>query len=367
MFTNPLFQSFRNRSLKLMATLASLLLFSQPGIADNKMPTKIGSIEGINEYVLENGMKVLLFADKTQPKVTVNCTIFVGSRHEGYGETGMAHLLEHMVFKGTDMHPNIPAALRDRGANFNGTTWLDRTNYYETLPASDDNLEFAIRLEADRMVNSKILDEELQKEFTVVRSEFERGENSPSRVLQQRMFSAAYQWHNYGNSTIGNRSDIERVPIDNLRAFYRRYYRPDNAMLIVAGRFEEAKALEYAQKHFGTIAKPETPINRTYTTEPAQDGDRITLVRRVGDSQMVGTMYHVPAGGDPEFAAVDLLANILTDQPSGRLYKALVESKKATSVSGGAFGLHDPGVMNFMAQVPKEKSIEELNRSPRKK
>jgi zinc protease len=186
------------------------------------MPTKVGSVEGMNEYVLENGMKVLLFADKSQPKVTVNCTIFVGSRHEGYGETGMAHLLEHMVFKGTELHPEIPAALRDRGAVFNGTTWLDRTNYYETLPASDDNLEFAIRLEADRMVNSKILNEDLQKEFTVVRSEFERGENNPIRVLQQRMFSAAYQWHNYGNSTIGNRSDIERVPIDNLQAFSKR-------------------------------------------------------------------------------------------------------------------------------------------------
>ena len=227
-----------------LSGLFGLFNYSANGVADDKMPIKIGSVEGMNEYALDNGLRILLFVDKSQPKVTVNCTIFVGSRHEGYGETGMAHLLEHMLFKGTELHPKIPEVLRDHGASFNGTTWLDRTNYYETLNASDENLEFAIRLEADRLVNSKILNEDLQKEFTVVRSEFERGENNPIRVLQQRMFSAAYQWHNYGNSTIGNRSDIERVPIDSLRAFYRKYYRPDNAMLVIAGSFDEKKALE---------------------------------------------------------------------------------------------------------------------------
>ena len=142
---------------RILRMLMCLFLIFANGIADDKMPTKIGAVEGITEYTLDNGLKILLFADKSQPKVTVNCTIFVGSRHEGYGETGMAHLLEHMLFKGTDLHPKIPEMLRDRGASFNGTTWLDRTNYYETLNATDENLEFAIRLEADRMINSKIL------------------------------------------------------------------------------------------------------------------------------------------------------------------------------------------------------------------
>ena len=346
------------RSLSLMV-IACFFHFSVNGLADDKMPTKIGSTEGINEYVLENGLKILLFADKSQPKVTVNCTIFVGSRHEGYGETGMAHLLEHMLFKGTAMHPNIPEVLRDRGASFNGTTWLDRTNYYETLTASDDNLEFAIRLEADRLVNSKILNEDLQKEFTVVRSEFERGENSHEQVLLQRMFSAAYQWHNYGNSTIGNRSDIERVPVESLRAFYRKYYRTDNAMLIVAGKFDENKALDLIKKYFGAIASPKSLITTTYTVEPPQDGDRTTIVRRVADSQIVGAMYHIPAGGDPEFAAVDLLASVLTDEPSGRLYKSMIETKKATTMSGGTFALHDPGPIFFLSRVSKDKSLDE--------
>lgn len=347
--------------LRIALALFITLLGSSPSfaVADPKMPTKVTAVEGITEYALDNGLKVLLFHDDSQPKVTINCTIFVGSRHEGYGEAGMAHLLEHMLFKGTELHPDIPKQLKDRGAVFNGTTWLDRTNYYETLPSSNENLEFAIRLEADRLVNSKILGEDLQSEFSVVRSEFEQGENSPIRVLQQRMSSVCYQWHNYGKSTIGNRSDIERVPVDSLRAFYRKFYRPDNAMLIVAGSFDEAVALQLIQKYFGILSNPAAPLPRTYTVEPPQDGDRVTTVRRVGDSQYVGAMYHVPAGSDPSFPAVELLSLIMTDEPSGRLYKALVETKKATAVGGGAPPLHDPGAITFLAQVPKDKSLEE--------
>jgi zinc protease len=335
------------------------ILSKTSSFADSKMPTKITKVEGITEYALENGLKVLLFQDRSQPKVTVNCTVFVGSRHEGYGEGGMAHLLEHMLFKGTELHPDIPKQLKDRGAEFNGTTWLDRTNYYETLPASDENLEFAIRLEADRLVNSKIRGEDLQSEFSVVRSEFERNENNPVVVLQQRMFSACFQWHNYGKSTIGNRSDIERVPVDVLRAFYRKYYRPDNAMVIIAGNFDETKALEHVQKYFGILNRPSQPLPKTYTVEPPQDGDRITTVRRVGETQYVGVMYHIPAGSDPSFPAIEILAAILTDDPSGRLYKSLLESKQATFVAPDAPTLHDPGALTILAQVPKEKSLEE--------
>jgi zinc protease len=357
-----------SRCIELAKPIALLALgcwmsFNAIGFADEKMPEKITTVEGITEYALENGLKILLFQDRSQPKVTVNSTIFVGSRHEGYGEAGMAHLLEHMLFKGTELHPDIPKALKDRGADFNGTTWLDRTNYYETLPANDDNLEFAIRLEADRLVNSKILGEDLQKEFSVVRSEFEQGENNPVGVLQQRMYSTAYQWHNYGKSTIGNRSDIERVPVDSLRGFYRKYYRPDNAMLIVAGNFEQEKALLWIQKYFGVLARPKTPLAQTYTVEPAQDGDRITTVRRVADTQYIGAVYHIPAGSDPLFPAVEILAAVLTDVPSGRLYKAMVETKQATFVASDAPSLHDPGLMTILAQIPKENSIEEARKT----
>src|SRR5262245_36571467 len=214
-------------------------------------PRRIVEVEGITEYQLDNGLKVLLFPDGSRPTVTVNMTVLVGSRHEGYGEGGMAHLLEHMAFKGTPTHPNVPKALRDRGASFNGTTNADRTNYFETLPATDDNLEFAIRFEADRLVNSLVRREDLLSEMTVVRNEFERSENSPQSLLGKRMMAAAFDWHNYSKTTIGNRSDIERVPIDNLHDFYRRYYQPDNVVVIVAGKFDDAKALKFAQQYFG--------------------------------------------------------------------------------------------------------------------
>jgi zinc protease len=314
-------------------------------------PQKVASVEGINEYRLDNGLRVILYRENSRPTVTINLTVLVGSRHEGYGETGMAHLLEHMLFKGTENHPKIFQLLTARGAQFNGSTSDDRTNYYETLPATDDNLDFMIAMEADRLVNCPIRGEELTSEMTVVRNEFERGENSPSRVLSQRMSAVAYEWHNYGKSTIGNRSDIERVPVDNLRRFYKRFYQPDNAVVILAGRFEEAKALDLVQKYFGAIPKPARKLETTWTEEPPQDGERTVVLRRVGEVPIVGAMYHVPAGPDPEFAAVHVLARALTQEPSGPLYKALVETKKCSSVGAFAQGSHDPGVIEIMATV----------------
>ncbi len=314
-------------------------------------PSLVSTIEGISEYRLENGVQVLLYPDETKPTVTVNLTVFVGSRHEGYGEAGMAHLLEHMLFKGTPTNPEVPKALQARGADFNGTTWYDRTNYFETLPATDDNLEFAIRLEADRLVNSNVRGEDLASEMSVVRNEFESGENNPRTVLFQKMMSAAFQWHNYGQSTIGNRADIERVPVENLQRFYRKYYQPDNTLVVVAGKFDAEKALQIVQDSFGKIPRPDRILEDTYTEEPAQDGERLVNLRRVGNVSVVGAVYHIPAGAHPDYAPLDALTNILTAPASGRLYKALVESKKAASVSSAAFSLHDPGILMVMSEV----------------
>ena len=322
-------------------------------------PRKVATVEGITEYQFPNGLRALLFPDNSQSKVTVNLTVLVGSRHEGYGETGMAHLLEHMVFKGTPDHPNVPKALQDHGAQFNGSTSVDRVNYYETLAASDENLEFAIALEADRLMNSFIKKSDLESEMTVVRNEFERGENSPARVLSQRIESAAYEWHNYGKSTIGNRSDIERVPIENLQAFYKKFYQPDNVVLIVAGKFEETNALTMVSKHFGSIPHPARKLDPTWTEEPAQDGERLVTLRRVGDVSAVGVVYHIPSGPHEENPALQVLANILSTRPSGRLYKALVETKKASSASASAGQEHDPGLFSLDAEVPKDNSLEE--------
>jgi len=346
-------------TLFVVATLLPTAALAQaPG---GGRPEKVVTVEGVSEYRFPNGARLVLFPDPSRPTITVNMTVLVGSRHEGYGEAGMAHLLEHLVFKGTPTFPEVPKALRDHGASFNGTTNVDRTNYFETLPATDENLEFAIHLECDRLVNSFIKREDLLSEFTVVRNEFERGENSPERVLAQRVQAVAYEWHNYGKSTIGNRSDIERVPIDNLRDFYQRFYQPDNVVLIVTGKFEERRALELATTYLGSIPRPTRRLNTTYTEEPAQDGERTVILRRVGKVGSVMAAYHMPAASHPDWAPLSMLASILSEDKIGRLEKNLVETDIATSASAFADDAHDPGLFSFMAQ-PVEGKLDDTER-----
>src|SRR5262245_9098788 len=340
----------------LWAASMAFLLYTLVSAAE--APKEIVTVEGITEYQLENGLRLLLYPDSSRLKVTVNMTVLVGSRHEGYGETGMAHLLEHMLFKGTPTHPNIPKELRDRGAQFNGTTSTDRTNYFESVPASDANLEFFIRMEADRLVNSYVKPEDLVSEMTVVRNEFEWSENSPTSLLMKRVMAAAYHWHNYGRPTIGNRSDIERVPIENLRAFYRKYYQPDNVVLVVAGQFDEARALELVQTYFGAIPRPQRTLDTTYTEEPEQDGERLVTLRRIGNVGAVGVAYHIPAGAHEDWVPLQVLAKLLNSEPSGRLYKALVTTKKASRIYASARAQHDPGLMLIQAEVREPQELE---------
>ena len=203
-------------------------------LREQLMAAGSAEIDGVSEYRLDNGLTVLLAPDVSQPTITVNITYRVGSRHEGYGETGMAHLLEHLLFKGTPAIVNLPQELSRRGMRPNGTTSQDRINYFESFAANDESLDWALGMEADRMVNALIAEKDLRSEMTVVRNEMERGENSASGILMQKTLATAYQWHGYGRSVIGARSDVENVRIENLRAFYRTYYQPDNAVLIVA-------------------------------------------------------------------------------------------------------------------------------------
>jgi len=357
----------------LRPAMAFALLLALPAITlAQQLPAGISkgaTVEGITEYNLANGLKVLLFPDASKPTVTVNITYLVGSRHEGYGETGMAHLLEHLVFKGTPRHPNIPQELTEHGARPNGTTWYDRTNYFETVPATDTNLVWALDLEADRMVNSYIAKKDLESEFSVVRNEFESGENDPLGVLMERVMSTAYLWHNYGKSTIGARADIENVPIERLKAFYQKYYQPDNAVLVVAGKFDVNRTLALIGEKFGAIPKPVRSLDRgnmifpTYTAEPTQDGERSVTLRRVGDVQVTMALYRIPAGTDRDYAAVDALTQILADQPSGRIYKNLVEKKLAADAAAMSFQLKEPGVFLSWANVRLTQSLDSAARA----
>jgi zinc protease len=318
----------------------------------------VTSVEGLSEYRLANGLRIVLFPDQSKPTTTVNLTYLVGSRFESYGETGMAHLLEHMMFKGTPNHTNIPQELTEHGTRPNATTSFDRTNYFETFAATDANLEWAIKLEADRMINSFIAKKDLDSEMTVVRNEYEMGETSPFAVTLKRLHGAAYEWHSYAKDTIGDRSDIENVPIDRLQAFYHKYYQPDNAVLMVTGKFEPAHVLDLITGTFGAIPRPTRVLPPIYTIEPTQDGEHTVTIRRVGDTQVVMAAYHIPAGSSPDFAALEVLSEILSDRSSGRLYKALVETKKAASAAAFNRRLHDPGLLILFAQTGKDDSLD---------
>jgi zinc protease len=321
-------------------------------------PERITSVEGITEYRLANGLRVLLFPDQTKQTITVNVTYLVGSRHENYGETGMAHLLEHLVFKGTPRHPDIPAELSAHGARPNGTTSWDRTNYYETFAATEENLRWALDMEADRMVNSFIAKKDLDSEMTVVRNEYEAGENNPVQVMFKRLLAVAYDWHNYGNTPIGARSDIEGVAIENLQAFYKRYYQPDNAIVLVAGKIDEAATLEMVNEYFGPIPRPTRVLPAMHTIEPVQDGERQVILRRVGDVQWAAIVYHIPSGAHEDIAALQILNEIMGNAPAGRLHKSLVETGKAAAVFQTSLQIRDPGLAAYIAQVRDGQPLE---------
>ena len=343
------------------SALVLIMILTPTASAAAKLPRgveQLNSIEGITEYRLKNGLQVLLFPDPSQETITVNITYKVGSKHENYGETGMAHLLEHLVFKGTPRHKNIAKELTDHGAEPNGTTWTDRTNYYETFSATDENLKWALDLEADRMVNSFIAKKDLDSEMTVVRNELENGENSPVGVLIDRMLATSFDWHNYGKSTIGARTDLENVKIENLKAFYKKYYQPDNATLIVSGKIDQDKTIKLVHKYFSKIKRPKRQLQELYTEEPIQDGERQVTIRRAGDVKVVASMYHIPAGFDEMYPAVALLTNILADPTSGRLHKTLVKNNLAANSYGFSFQWGEPGVAIFMAQLGVDKDIE---------
>ncbi len=343
----------------LAAAVAAILAFAPAG-AQGPSYTRVGSVEGVTEYRLANGLQVLLYPDPSKPTVTVNVTYKVGSRHEGYGETGMAHLLEHLIFKGSKRHPQPDREFNRRGFRNNATTSFDRTNYFSTFQATEDNLRWALDWKADAMINSFIAKKDLDSEMTVVRNEFEMGENQPFQVMYQRMLGVVFAWHNYGNPVIGNRSDIENVRIENLQAFYRLYYQPDNAVLTVAGRFDPQRTLRMIEQTFGRIPRPKRTLPALWTVEPTQDGERSYVVRRKGDVQLVMVGYRIPSRLSESAAAIEAAAEILGDTPNGRLHRELVQTGMAAQVFAWPLLLRDPGIALFGAVVKKDEPLDRV-------
>lgn len=338
----------------LLMTIAAVTAMDASAVGIKELDT----VEGIKSFELDNGLKVVLFADQSKPTATVNTTYLVGSRMENYGETGMAHLLEHLMFKGSKNYPDPTKEFTRRGFRMNGTTWLDRTNYFVSFTANDDNMRWALGWSADAMVNSFIAKKDLDTEMTVVRNEYEMGENKPVSVMLKRMQSVLFDWHAYGRNTIGARSDIENVPIENLQAFYRKWYQPDNAVLTVSGKFDEVKVLSWIEETFGKIKRPDRKLSREWTIEPVADGPREFEIRRPGEMKLVAVGYRIPSALAEDCNAVETAVDILSEAPRGRLYKELVETGMASQVFGWSLSARDPGFVMFGAMLKKDDAIE---------
>lgn len=313
--------------------------------------TKVTEYEGITEYTLNaNNLKVLLVPRRAAPVVAFMVVYRVGSRNEAVGHTGSTHLLEHLMFKGTPTFnkqtgTQIAAVLQKQGAVFNADTWFDRTRYYQMLPS--DQLELAIHLEADRMRNSFIADEDRQSEMTVVRNELERGENDPAGILDERVWAAAFREHPYHHPTIGWRADVEGVPTARLKEFYDVFYHPNNATAIVVGDFEEQTALDLLAQYFAPIPPSSHPIPPMYTVEPPQEGENRFVLRRAGQLGVVQMGWRTPEGRHPDIPALSVLDHVLSAGVTSRLYQALVETQMALGATSHAYALVDPGLFTL--------------------
>jgi zinc protease len=329
--------------------------------------TKITEYDGITEYKINsNGLKVLLVPRRAAPVVAFMVVYRVGSRNEAVGHTGATHLLEHMLFKGTPTYnrragTQIAAVLQKYGAVFNADTWFDRTRYYEMLP--NDQLELAINLEADRMRNSFIADEDRQSEMTVVRNELERGENDPARILDERVWSLAFREHPYHHPTIGWRSDVEGIPTSRLKEFYDTYYYPNNSTAILVGDFDEQTALDIIAKHFGKIPASTKPIPPMYTVEPPQEGEIRFVLRRTGQLGIVEMAWHIPEARHPDTAAITVLDHILSAGVTSRLYQALVETQLAVDAGAQSYQFVDPGLFTLDITLRPGTSHEDAERA----
>ncbi len=335
--------------------ISALALPAAPTAVDGF--THVKSRGGIDEYTLEaNGLQVLLIPETSAPVITFMVTYRVGSRNEVTGTTGATHLLEHLMFKGSvnynrDKGNSVDQLLARTGAQFNATTYLDRTNYYENL--GSDQLAMVVGMEADRMRNLLLRESDRRPEMTVVRNEFERGENSPIQSLIKEIFAAAYVAHPYHHSTIGWRSDIENVSIEKLREFYDTFYWPDNATVTLVGDFQSAEALGLIKQHYGVITRAPRPIPQIYTEEPEQTGPRRVVVKRPGQLGVIAIAHKSPAATHPDFPALAILGSILGDGKNSRLYRELTDKNLSTGVFTGPFALRDPSLhFTFIPLAP---------------
>jgi zinc protease len=341
-----------------MKRLLACLFLAATAFAQNTEPKRTSQVLGIEEYLMPNGLRVLLYPDSTAPKVTVNLTVLVGSINEGAGEAGMAHVFEHVLFHSAEGFPDIAKTLKDLGANYNGSTSFDRTNYFETVAASDENLETCIKLEAARLGRAVFKADDLEREGKIVESEFDMNASNPQGLVVMGALGAMYDFHAYSSSPIGTIEDFKALKIENIVPFYRKFYRPDNALLIVTGKFEIKRALDLVQKHFGDL-KPSGEPRPVYTTrEPESRGERRFEVRKPGESHVVLCAWRLPGGTHLDSATADVFARMLAHGRTGPLYEAVVGKGLAGTVNAGTWTLRYASPFLVVAQLHKDKDPE---------
>ena len=332
----------------------------------NKMFNQIKESGGITEYQhKKNGLTVLFLENHNAPVFTFMVTYRVGSRNEAIGHTGSNHLLEHLMFKGSEQFNKeggtaIWNVLQDVGAMINATTWFDRTNYFELLPK--EHLPQAVKIEADRMRSAFIRDDDRKSEMTVVRNEFERGENDPWEALDKNIWATAYQAHPYHHSTIGWRSDIENVPTERLKEFYDTFYWPNNATVTVIGDFDKAKTLVLLDQKFGSISRSPHTIPEMYTTEPIQEGPRRITVKRAGEMPIIGIAHKIPEGTNKDIYALQILGRILGYGKTSRFYKRFIDTGLAADVNVWSYPLHDNGLFITYLFIAGDDSCEDVEK-----
>jgi zinc protease len=370
-----LFKAAKMNHLRYAPLLLCALLFA--GAATEAAPAKPvaptesvarldASAAGFSSYLLPNGFKIILLPYPSAATVRVELLVKSGSKVEGYGETGMAHLLEHMLFKSAGPRADLKSDLTALGANWNGTTTADRTNFFETVAAEPEKVDAAIRIEADRFIRASFTAKHLASEMTVVRNELERGDSDPSSVVMRALQRESYFWHGYARPTIGARSDIEDAPFSALQAFHKRNYRPDNAALIVSGNFDEKRVLALATRLFAVARNPDTPKVTSWTREETRATTNRSELFLPAGRTIVASAWRLPGSTDRETLALDLAAMAICDSDWGSLRKALVLEKKiAVSVSCSTQVQSDYGLFVATASAGKDADAEALSQALR--
>ncbi len=328
-----------------------------------------GAVEqsSVKVTMLGNGMMVITKEVRSAPVVSFWVWYRVGGRNEVTGITGVSHWAEHMMFKGTEKlkKGDIMRLLSKNGASYNATTWVDYTNYFETLPS--DRYELALQIESDRMVNSRFEAEDVASERSVIISEREGGENFPGRILNEEVTALAYKVHPYHHGTIGWKSDLRVITREDLYKHYKTFYTPNNAFIVAVGDFDTAEMVGKITEYFGSIPSGEEPPT-VRGVEPEQDGERRAYIERPGQAAYIEIAYHAVEASHPDMPALAVLESVLSGAGGGfgrsaRMYKALVDSQLAVS-AGADFTLNrDPGLFEFSAMARDGVALEQIEQA----